>query len=261
MTQPAPRPAPLTEFCFVLVDHTTDATPAAMRPAGRFADMMGAWQAQIDGEFAQAWGDQTVSFRVASGPTDRATNEIALNFRDTIPEAPGALAYHEVVNGVPDIELGVDLFTSLVDGQESLSCGGSHELLELLRDAGANGWKERQDGSGVMDAEEACDFVQNTSYQAPNGVTVSNFVTPPFFVPGSAGPWDYLGVMQTQYDVSHGYGITAPSPSATTQIGGARATHVGKLTELQRRRKAHPYSRTSRRGVKLPPVAAAPPAP
>jgi hypothetical protein len=110
-----------------------------------------------------------------------------------------------------------------------------------------------------MDAEEACDFVQNTGYPADNGAWLSNFVLPTFFLPGSAGPWDYLGVMKTQEDVSHGYGILAAAPTVTTEAtitkieGAARRrayiTHTGSLTLAQARRKAHPYSRAHRRGI------------
>jgi hypothetical protein len=254
------------QFAFVLIDHTTSATPDALKPAPAFERMTAAWLEQIEGPFADAYGEQCVSFRIAANESDRQANEIAINFRDTIPEAPGALAYHTVVNGIPDIELGVDLFSDLTTTQESVSSGGSHELLELLQDIGANEWADRQDASGEMDAKESCDFVQNTGYAASNGVWLSNFVLPSFFIPQAPGPWDDMGVMTSQYDVSNGYGIQGNSPNNITQIGGAKlglATHrgrsfyiVGNLTEVQRKRKSHPYSRTYRRGVRLGAIAA-----
>lgn len=201
---------------------------------------------------------ETVVKARAANVSDRQPGEIAINFRDTIPEAPGALAYHQTTNGVPDIEMGVDLFTD-VTGVDGMSKGGSHELLELLGDAGANGWKDRQNADNLSDAAEACDFVQNTGKTASNGLYVSNFVLPSFFIPGAPGPWDNLGVMTSQYDVSNGYGITVTTPSDYNQIGGARlsqkAGHTrqvrvhGELTEKQLRRKTHPYSRMTRRGV------------
>jgi hypothetical protein len=248
------------QFAFVLIDHTTAATPSALKPAPQFDRMIAAWLEQIEGPFADAYGEQCVSFRIGANESDRTGVEIAINFRDTIPEAPGALAYHTVTNGIPDIELGVDLFTDLTASQESVSSGGSHELLELLQDIGANEWADRQDASGEMDAKESCDFVQNTGYAASNGVWLSNFVLPSFFIPGSSGPWDDMNVMTSQYDVSNGYGIQGNSPTNVTQIGGrlGLATHrgrsfyiVGNLTEIQRKRKSHPYSRTYRRGVRL----------
>ena len=67
---------------------------------------------------------------------DRQRGDIAAHFRDNIPEAPDALAYHTVTDGIPDIELGCDLFSSLGDEGDSLSSGAGHEVLELLLDPG-----------------------------------------------------------------------------------------------------------------------------
>jgi hypothetical protein len=270
-TPPAPSASSApAAFSFVIIDLTTDATAAAMKPGPVLDPIAAALEEQIANDFAPAHGAAPCAFRVGSGPTDRATNEIAINLRDTIPEAPTALAYHQVVNGVPDIEVGVDLFTSLTSGSESLSSGIDHEVLETLGDAGANGWKDRADSSGQMDAEEMCDFVQNTGYSASNGVALSNFVLPSFFVPGAPGPWDHLGVMKDQRDVSQGYGIVAVTPTETSQIGGDKRAEVsprpklgqatidgrcvcvtGVLTAAQRARKSHPYSRAHRRGIRL----------
>lgn len=261
MTASSPTPAAAEAFlCFAVIDLTTDQTPAEKRPAQALPVMIAAWTEQIEGPFAVAFGLVTIAFRVASGPTDRQPNEIAINFRDTIPEAPGALAYHQVVNGVPDIEIGVDLFDTLTDGSgtnEAVSAGTSHELLELLGDIGANLWSELQDGSGKMVAREECDKVQNTGYQASNGVWVSNFLLPAYWIPGAPGPYDQLGVMSDRSDVSHGYEIQADGPQNETQVGGVkgetrrRTSHVGSLTERQLARKRHPYSRSHRRGLRL----------
>jgi hypothetical protein len=260
MSTTSPTTSVAPNFSFVLIDLTTDKTPSELKPAPSMQSMIDAWQEQAV-QYGQHYGMPSVSFRIGSGPDDRTPLEIAIHFRDTIDEAPGALAYHQVVNGVPDIELGVDLFSSLTSGGESVCAGGSHELLETFRDAGANEWSEKQDGSNLMGASEVCDPVQNTSYNASNGNGLSNFVLPSYFVPQSLGPWDYLGVMQAQNDYSNGYEIQAGAPTSTSQVGGMRglALQHGKpvfivgaeLSEKQKRRKSHPYSRTHRRGVRL----------
>ena len=274
---PAPDPTPTApsvpvatkpaQFRFVLVDHTTAATPDAMRPAQAFQAMIDAWTEQINGPFADAHGARTVEFRIADPGTDRLDGELAMNFRDTIPEAPNALAYHQVVNGIPDIELGVDLFASLTSGVESLSVGGSHELLELLRDVGANGWKDKQDGSGLMGAEEVGDVVQNTFYPASNGVPVTNFLLESYFIPGAPGPWDFMGVMTSQTDLSNGYEIQAGAPTSVSQAPHAgrdirwhpHPTSAGlsiRITGIlptgnQKKRKCHVHSRSYRRGARF----------
>jgi len=246
-----------TQFAFVLFDHTTEATPENLRPASSFQAMIDAWTEGLTGDFANAYGEVFVSFRVAASPDDRKPAEIGIHFRDTIPEAPGALAYHQVVGGVPDIEIGCDLFSTVLTGTESMCMGGDHEIKETIGDPGGNRWNDRQDASQTMDAGELCDMVQNTGKHASNGAMLSNFLLPNAFIPGATGPWDNMGVMSAQYDVSNGYGIVADSPQTENQIGGmskgmrlpVRVRVVGKLSEKQAKRKNASTSRTLRRGV------------
>ena len=245
---------------FVLVDLTTDVTPMQLRPVSQLPAIAAALTEQTSTCYAEAYGNEAPTFRVDVA-TNRKPEEIAINFRDTI-DVPGALAYHMVTSGVPDIEIGVDLFTDLTDSSESVSGGVSHEVLETLGDLGANGWKDK--GNGLMGAEEVCDPVQNTGYKTSNGVYVSNFVLPSYFVPGSAGPWDYLAVMKSQDDLSNGYEIQTPSPTDFSQAmtkpgwghalnkligGGGKPRIGGSLTDIQKARKRSKYSRATRRGL------------
>lgn len=253
--------APPAVYKIVLLDHTTDATPAAMKPAGSFQGFIDAWIEQVDNVFGNEHGHVPLDgIRIGSAPDDRQPDEIACNFRDTIPEAPGALAYHTITNGIPDIELGVDLFSSLTDQGESLSSGGSHELLEMFLDPGANRWADK--ATGMMAALEACDVVQNTGYAASNGMFVSNFLCRSYFNPGASGPYDYLQAMSSADDISNGYEIQAISPTNVSQVGGeldeskrmiyrTAPTHRGILSGKQRKQKKHPYSRAYRRGLRL----------
>lgn len=257
--------------CFVLVNVDGDPDVAAALPSilAALLESVGPGSA-----FAACWGDLNVKIRIATSPTDRSTSEYAINFRATLPEAPGAAAYHFVVNGVPDLEIGTGHFASLTSGSDAASAGADHELKETLIDMGANGWKDT--GAGQVVAEETCDPVQNTGYAASNGVMLSNFVLPSAFIPGSPGPWDYCGAIASQDqiaspDPSVGYAVVADSPQNVTQVGGAapatssppanllaehvhpngrRVRAVGGLTDRQRTRKAHPWSRTHRRGVR-----------
>ncbi|HZU83817.1 MAG TPA: hypothetical protein VE987_12910 [Polyangiaceae bacterium] len=252
MTSPLPAPP-----CFVLINIDGGDAVAKVLPLIRdaLAESCGPGSA-----FAHSNGDFGAEFRVATSVTDRSSGEIAINIRQSLPEAPDAAAYHYDNAGVPDIEVGVSEFEGLIDGNDAVSAGIDHEVKETLGDLGANGWKDN--GQGKVDAEEYCDKVQNTGYAASNGVMLSNFLFPSAFIPGASGPWDYLGVMQSQDDVSNGYGIQADSPANVGQIGGQRVmgehvtggrrVHaVGSLTEKQLRRKAHPWSRAYRRGLRL----------
>ena len=262
MTTPTPP------MSIVLVDLTTDITPANLRPTPTYLDdLIAALNEQIQGPFASEYGPQPVTLRRASSPTDRAPTEYGMNYRDTL-DVQGALAYHTVVGGVPDIEIGCDLFSTLgttyTVGDEPLSQGAGHELLELLGDVGANLWEDM--GTGIMRPREECDTVQNTGYTASNGLWMTNFLLRSAWIPQAAGPWDYLGLMKSQDDYSNGYEVQAAPPTTETQVGGLAAPRrlgesvghmlgsvyiVGSLTEMQRKRKASPFSRTYRRGARL----------
>jgi len=249
----------------VFIDLTTDVTPAAMRPGPFLPALVQAVNEQIQGPYAAEYGQQLVTFAIGD-LASRQPADTAAFFRDTIP-VDGALAYHTVVNGVPDIELGVDLFASLGDEGDSLSAGAGHEILELLGDPGANLWEDM--GNGIMRPREECDTVQNTGYKASNGLWMTNFLLRSAWIPGAAGPWDYLGVMKSQDDYSNGYEIQAATPSTTTQVGGlaapgaasrlgesighvlGRVYAVGALSSMQLARKRGHLSRTYRRGVRL----------
>jgi hypothetical protein len=245
-SSPATRPVTLKFVLYNLAVGRDDVTPVL--PAIR--DALD-WQA--NGEFADAYGG-VYQFRVGQSPFDRAKGEVGINIRHTVP-AEGAIAYHAVTNGVPDIEMALDLVRELTTGTECLSSALSHEVLETALDPGANRWATRGDGQ-TADALEACDFAQNTGYSTKNGVWVSNFLLPSVWVPGSLGPWDHLGKMTNQYDVSNGYGIQGTIDNVQ-QIQGRMAKEssnvrfVGSLTDLQRARKSHPYSRATRRGLVL----------
>ncbi len=248
-------------FRFAFYDHTTDATPAKMKPTQAFAALVKGMSdaTHIFSDNARA---NLSTFRIAKDVNDRiGGREIGVHFRDTIPEAPDALAYHQTVGGIPDIEIGVDLFSNLVDNGDGLSSGLSHEIFELINDPGANGWKDRQDGSGLCDAEESCDVVQNTGFLLGD-IYISNFLLPSFFIPQAEGPWDYLGKMRSQYDISHGYNIQATSPKHIAQVTGdaksfrMNENHLwvmvkGELTEKQIERKRLTTSRPFRRGIRL----------
>jgi len=221
------------------------------------------------GPFAQATG-RSASVRLGASSDDRQVDEYAMNIRHSIPEAPGALAYHYVTNGVPDIELGWDLFDGVIDGPDPFSVGVDHELKEALRDPGANGWKDGVNSNGKASADEACDKVQNTFRKASNGVTLSNFLLESAFIPGAAAPYDALGVMTSQDDLSNGYDIEADVENVTqvhsdADTDGSRALiaiekHATKrkvtmrnatnLTPKQLKRKTHPWSRAHRRGFR-----------
>ena len=208
------------QFSFVFLDLTTSATPDTLKPAPLFGPLINALIEQLEGPFGAEWGEHCCDFRVGSSPTDRLPGEVAVNFRDTIA-AQGALADHQVNNGVPDIEIAGDSSSrARRQVRYSISVGVDHEVLEPLIDAGANGWKDRQDVSGLircgrglrLRAEHELRCIQWPFDEQLRPTELSSSRE-------RLSPWDHLGVMTSWRDVSSGYGIVAESPTDVSQIG------------------------------------------
>ena len=118
----------------------------------------------------------------------------------------------------------------------NLSVTISHETLETIRDQDASGY--RFAGDGIARADEACDAVEDRTYTI-NGVQVSDYVLPSWYVAGSKGPWDKLAALAAPltrtdggYVIELKNGVPATDPPQAAQKTAA---------------KAHPKSRTSRR--------------
>lgn len=260
-TSPKKGPEPVQTsptMSFVILDHSTKGVPGLL-----LTETRDAWNEYLNGAISDHYGG-TYQVRIGANAQDRKSNEQGINIRDSLPDAPGALAFHYAVNGIPDIEIGLEDVDLSLDGPDSLSAVGAHELAETVGDAGANEWCELQDGSATMRARELCDRVQNTSFKTSKGASVSNFLLPNAFIPGSKGPWDYVSlstgksIMADQNDYSNGYDIEAGAPTdenqLTSMIGGnAHVIRVlGKpMSTRAMTRKRKPHSRTSRRGARV----------
>jgi hypothetical protein len=130
----------------------------------------------------------------------------------------------------------------------------SHEGLETRGDVPCDVWIP-SGVDGVRLAAESADGVEDTSYpivvddvegQAPRSIRVSNFVLPAWFVLGSPGPWDYLGVLSGPQTLTEGgYVIKDDNGSVTNVFGGerARASFAAKT--------ASPFTRAARRTSKV----------
>ena len=199
------------------------------------AAVAAACQIQLCRDVAPNWGGD-YAVRAGSGPLDVAPGETVFSLVDSLPQAPGAIAFHDV-NGqaVPFATLALTTCNTVND----ISSAISHELCETAGDVDCNAW--RDDGAGHEWAQELCDACQETSYLI-NSIVVSNFVLPAFFEPGAAGPYSILGA-QGQPDVakpfvtqSGGYQIQRQSGGGESQIFGdlgrraARASHWSSRT-------------------------------
>ncbi len=156
-----------------------------------FATRLAAFQAQITEDFCPAWGIDpvTISFVGKAEVPDPALWKVWL--LDNSDQAD-ALGYHEDETGVPESKIFVE--DDMKYGSE-ISVTISHELLEMLADPKIDRVGPTIDGLQYM--VEVGDPVE-ADLDGPQhgGVRLSNFVLPPYYVPGSAGPWDFMGLLK-----------------------------------------------------------------
>jgi hypothetical protein len=196
--------------------------------------MAQACHSQLQNEVAEAWQIST-PLAVTTKPS---TGDYIFYFVDDIPEAPGALAYHDVdAHGIPYGKIGVK--TTLGAG-ESVSSAASHEAVELQCDIWCASWSFSNTLNCLV-ATEACDPVQNDTYkiQVADGseVEVSNFVTPKYFTPQLRGPFDHLGSLARAFEIgAGGYQIQMTAGTVKNVFGSSvpPALIAGKLASRGR---------------------------
>jgi hypothetical protein len=245
---------------FVLVNQSTTTDPGnggALLP-DILQSIAVACSWQLNGDVAAAWGGAgTYDVRVGKNDgSDVQPTEIAVWIKDALPDAPGAAGYHDrLPNGATVVYIGRDGSNSLTEGSSALSVTISHECCEAVGDPPANFWADRGDGN--EEALELCDRVEDTVYQAPNGVAVSNFLLRTAFDPGATAPFDKLGVLTERTALTPGgYVILRTAGTESQQTGGGQKAmhHVrvqGQIPKKKLAKKKNVTSRTYRRGVRL----------
>jgi hypothetical protein len=214
---------------FVLTESGAQTTPEWRAKAAASIDHC------LTHSFRAAWGG---SFRcVPQEDTTTPGPRVPVPLEAT-SDVQGAAGYHD--------DGGIHVFRDGVSDEE-LSVIADHEIKEAAIDPGANRWADTGNGGEV--ALEMCDAVEGFSFVPPGcEMPVSDFVLPSFFDPSGARPYSHL-------DKPTGPMITAADSGANYQIvrrvdeNGAQ--QVTAILEFHPRKaaKAHPSSRTSRRGV------------
>lgn len=160
-----------------------------------------AFNAATHEDFAPLWHvDATLVF---IGRDEAPTGAQTITLVDKGP-VKGALAYHELVNGVADavVYTGVSKFYGY-----SWTVGFTHELWEMLVDvpAGAGAVDTVQDFLGTIWAKEIADPVESDAdaYER-DGVLISDFVTEKWFGALTAGPYDFAEHIQAPLTIDRG---------------------------------------------------------
>jgi hypothetical protein len=247
---------------WVLIDSTNGATTrdGSKLSAAALAHIAEAVQNQVNHEFAAEWGAQA-TLRVGANANDIKPGEWAYGFVPSLPDAPGASAYHDITGkGVPFALCAVTTCGSLL-GPDGVSVDVSHEILETAGDEGANQFAN--DNHGLLHALEMCDAVEVQTYgkTCADGtmVQVSNWLLRAWFIPGAPGPYEYMTSANLPGAVKpHGPLQTAPGHGGNYQIvakwGGDRQVFAAAHHLVGTRRKGmqpHWSSRAGRRLKKL----------
>lgn len=246
---------------WVLIDDTKGATTkdGSKLSAVALSRIAEAVSDQLNQEFAAEWGAQ-VSIRVGASDQDILPGEWAYGFVPTLPDAPGASAYHDINGkGVPFALCAVTTCSDLY-GPDGVSVDASHEILETAGDEGANLFAN--DNKGLLHALEMCDAVEVQTYAktVTDGtiVQVSNWLLRAWFIPGAAGPYEYMslkklpgavapsGPLQTAKGHNGNYQIISKAGGTSQVFAGGHESHIeGK------RRKGEIPNWSSRAGRRL----------
>lgn len=222
-----------------------------MDPA-TLAKIAAACQIQMNRDFAAHWGG---AYRVRAGASslDVQPGEVVFALLSSLPSVPGAIAYHDVNgNGVPVAYDAISLSFSLIGAGNSVSVAISHEILELSADPPCNRWADA--GDNTERAIEVGDPVEAQSYAIDDtGVSVSNFVTPSWFDPGSTGPFDFMSSVGLNVNAPSGPFMAAPGGYQIERTSGTgehqvTARRASMATSLRRPWRLE--SRRARRGVR-----------
>ena len=200
---------------WVLIDQTNGATTqnGSQLSAAVLAHIAEAVSNQVSQEFTAEWGAQA-AIRVGANAQDLQPGEWAYGFLPSLPDAPGASAYHDINGtGVPFALCAIQTCQDLY-GPNGVSVDASHEILETAGDQGANLFAN--DNKGLLHALEMCDAVEVQTYgktcQDGTVVQVSNWLLRSWFIPGAAGPYDYMTSAMLP-------GAVAPTGPLQTAVG------------------------------------------
>lgn len=173
-------------------------------PDAEVAPVVQALQIQVQRDFAPLWGKTARLWFFAKGAPIAPSYWQLVIFDDA--DTAGALGYHEITaSGQP---LGKVFAKTTIDAGMSWMVTVSHELLEILADPWVNLSAEFDDQSGnpaKFYSYEVADAPESDVYgYTINGVKVSDFVTPAWFMPGMPGPYDFQNHITAPFQILPG---------------------------------------------------------
>ena len=141
---------------------------------------------------------------------------------DDLPEAPGALGYHDVdAEGRPFSKIAVNPSlqngSSWLNGPYSVVSVVGHEALETVANPIVNLWVDVDQTTET--AREVCDAVEDTQFQH-DGSDLTNFLLPSWFNAFGKPPYDFIGALTAPFSrTSGGYMIVRTGGVVSQQWG------------------------------------------
>jgi hypothetical protein len=210
------------------------------------APIVAAAQKAVDQDFEPAWGATARLQQVPTGQ-DPPPNSWWIAFFDD-SDVANALGYHDVTD--EDLPLGKAFVRTVRHYGASISVDFTHELFEMLADPYVM-LDVQIDARGSRYAHEVCDAVEadNLGYEV-DGVLISDFVTPEWFAPGFAGPFDFEGHTDESLQLLPGgyIGVWIPGRGWTQRFARGVGDYTDELADQPSRIWPRVGSRRQRRG-------------
>ena len=187
-----------------------------------------ALQTQVNDHFMPAWGSGAHLIAVPQGASPPPGTWWLVILDDS--DQAGALGYHDLTSaGLP---LGKVFARTDLQYNAEWTVTVSHELLEMLGDPDIN--LSVQIGSQEFVAYEDCDAVEADQFAySIDGVLVSDFVTPAWFMPGYPGPYDHGGHCPKPLTLLQGGYIGVWRPGGGWTQVSARSDHADLHTTIR----------------------------
>jgi hypothetical protein len=229
------------------------------------AALCAAWTKQLRFHVGEAWGYIPMQVVPVRNPP-KGMRQVLLV--DTPTEAK-ALGYAGLdAEGLPYGRVFIGSILEhggkIHEGSDSVSAVGSHEILEMYGDWGANCWVD--DGNGREYGVEICDPVEMSSYTISvdaRQISVSNFAYPSWFkgMPSPTGQLDHLGVLKEPLKHAPG-GFSFYREFHVDNAGSAawytRMAFGSDYPGWRKLEKRHPASRLSFRSIGSAPLSLLP---
>lgn len=210
----------------VLINHSTVVTD------GDVAALVVALKMQLGHMHTAGWPiDTTVSMLKRGSKIPR--NAIPINVVDDTDQAD-ALGYHDITTtGQP---IGYVFARTAMEAGVSWTVDASHEVCEILVDPYCELATDL--GSGLWLAYEVCDPVQADAYgyTAPNGVLLSDFVTPAWFSDRAPGPYDWRFHLIASLTVLPGGYVSLQRDGHWEQMVSEHSSRASRARRIEKRR-------------------------